>query len=598
VVKLLDLGLARLAGRPHEGAAVTAPQLGEGGQPTGLAGTPDYLAPELAHDVQQISVRSDLYSLGCTFYYLLTGQVPFPADTWTEKLLRHQFDPAPLAARLRPDVPPAIDAVLQRLLAKAPADRFADAAAVAAVLQAWLAAPPAEAERKAPAPLPEPELVESLALQEPAVHEGTEAASAWDITDAAATVDDLLGSSLAEAPSDPQGGASAAPAKLEEEGGAACPVAAVAVADAPSGERPSVRGLALGVFAAIGVGLTAAGLLRWGLAFGPDEIAADRRGAGPTKPPTAIEEKRASLPSAPPVNPFVNAASGTAFSFLAEAVAAARDGDTLVLHGDGPYLVPPLRWTGKALTLRAAAGAHPRLQYDPPHADAAAAPLLFTDRALHLEGIDLEWTSERSGADGPAHLVYVEGGSLRLTGCVLRAPRGSALVVVRRADRVELRDCRITCGALALAVEAGESACEVRLHNSAVRVENAGHAALSLWAVESAQTAPVHLCLEKNNLRADRVLALRNLSGGIEVAARGNEFRFRQALLSVAMLPGQHAWQRTLTWRGESNVYQSSGNWVQANGTPAAVRSLEEWQTLWGIAEPGSVEQPQPLAVR
>src|SRR5262249_10514327 len=150
-------------------------------------------------------------------------------------------------------------------------------------------------------------------------------------------------------------------------------------------------------------------------------------------------------------------------------------------------------WTGKALTLRAAPGVRPRLQYDPPHADASAAPLLCTDRALHLEGIDLEWTSERGCADGCAHLIYVEGASLRLTGCVLRAPRGSAPVVVRRADRVDLHDCRITCGALALAVEAGESACEVCLHNSVVHVENAGHAALSLWAPEDTPTAPMHL---------------------------------------------------------------------------------------------------------
>ena len=128
-VKVLDLGLAR-ATRGDDSGADAASR---------LSGTPDYIAPEVAHNADGRDVRSDLYSLGCTLYYLLTGRAPFPGGTWTEKLLRHQYDaPAPLRD-LAPAVPPAVAAVVERLMAKAPADRYDTPAAVARALEDWLA---------------------------------------------------------------------------------------------------------------------------------------------------------------------------------------------------------------------------------------------------------------------------------------------------------------------------------------------------------------------------------------------------------------------------------------------------------------------------
>ena len=110
-IKILDLGLARNL-RTRDGSDADA-----SGH---LSGTPDYIAPEVAHDAACRDVRSDLYSLGCTLYYLLTGQVPFPGGSWTEKLLRHQYD-APVSLReLAPEVPDALAAVVERLMAKRP----------------------------------------------------------------------------------------------------------------------------------------------------------------------------------------------------------------------------------------------------------------------------------------------------------------------------------------------------------------------------------------------------------------------------------------------------------------------------------------------
>src|SRR5207302_189278 len=76
-VKILDLGLARLG--PAEPLEATA-------EAEHLNGTPDFMPPEVACDPRAADIRSDLYSLGCTFYFLLTGQVPYPGGNWTEKL--------------------------------------------------------------------------------------------------------------------------------------------------------------------------------------------------------------------------------------------------------------------------------------------------------------------------------------------------------------------------------------------------------------------------------------------------------------------------------------------------------------------------------
>ena len=85
VVKVLDLGLARL--RARDGAGESSSDADPGGA---VMGTPDYIAPEQALDAHDVDIRADLYSLGCTLYYLLTGKVPFPGGTLSEKLARHQ----------------------------------------------------------------------------------------------------------------------------------------------------------------------------------------------------------------------------------------------------------------------------------------------------------------------------------------------------------------------------------------------------------------------------------------------------------------------------------------------------------------------------
>jgi serine/threonine-protein kinase len=119
VVKILDLGLARLLPR---GRQVPDNPLTDPGSMT--LGTTDYLAPEQALDMHGADIRADIYSLGCTFYFLLTGQPPFAGGTLAEKLMRHQQAEPPPIAKLRPGVPPVLEKIVRRLLAKRADDRY------------------------------------------------------------------------------------------------------------------------------------------------------------------------------------------------------------------------------------------------------------------------------------------------------------------------------------------------------------------------------------------------------------------------------------------------------------------------------------------
>ena len=87
-------------------------------------GTFDYISPEQARDPRNTDVRSDLYSLGCTLYFMLTGQPPFPDGTVLQKLLSHSSDEPPDLRQYRPDVDEEVARIVHKLLAKQPDQRF------------------------------------------------------------------------------------------------------------------------------------------------------------------------------------------------------------------------------------------------------------------------------------------------------------------------------------------------------------------------------------------------------------------------------------------------------------------------------------------
>src|SRR5262249_38202639 len=111
-----------------------------------VMGTADFIAPEQATDPRQADIRADIYSLGCTLYYLLTGHGPFPEGAALDKLAAHRERlPAPLP-RIRSDVPTDLVRVVDRMMAKDPAQRYQTPAEVAEAL-ARFSRPPSSFRR-------------------------------------------------------------------------------------------------------------------------------------------------------------------------------------------------------------------------------------------------------------------------------------------------------------------------------------------------------------------------------------------------------------------------------------------------------------------
>jgi serine/threonine protein kinase len=133
IVKILDMGLARFF---HDDEDILTKKYDEN-----VLGTADYLAPEQALDSHSVDHRADIYSLGATFYFCLTGRTPFAEGTVAQKLIWHQTR-APKAIRsFRPDVPEGIIAVIDRMMAKDVNQRYQKPQDVADALEPWTRTP-------------------------------------------------------------------------------------------------------------------------------------------------------------------------------------------------------------------------------------------------------------------------------------------------------------------------------------------------------------------------------------------------------------------------------------------------------------------------
>ncbi len=140
VVKVLDLGLARSIVNPKD--ELTG-KLDE----AHITGTVDFIAPEQAMNLL-VDARSDIYSLGATFFALVAGKPPYGGST-AQKLTQHQMAPPPNMEKIRSDVPPEVNAVIARMMAKKPSERYQTAAEVIDALAPWVAPPTSESKSPA-----------------------------------------------------------------------------------------------------------------------------------------------------------------------------------------------------------------------------------------------------------------------------------------------------------------------------------------------------------------------------------------------------------------------------------------------------------------
>jgi serine/threonine protein kinase len=154
---LADFGIAKMmAGSSHTTTGI-------------VSGTPTYMSPEQGQG-EQVDSRSDLYSLGVVLYEMLTGEVPFKADTPVGVVMKHARDPLPAPSQFHPDLPPAVDQVLRRALAKAPDARYQTAKELADVFETAITGAPlpiaVASPVTQPAPLPAwPSLPEEIPEQ-------------------------------------------------------------------------------------------------------------------------------------------------------------------------------------------------------------------------------------------------------------------------------------------------------------------------------------------------------------------------------------------------------------------------------------------------
>ncbi len=244
LVKLVDFGLARLH---KQSAGETIAVKTE----SGLLGTPDYIAPEQCRDIHAADIRSDLYSLGCTLYFVLTGRPPFDGEVAMEKLVKHLMDEPLPVEQLRPDVPAALGGIVRRLMAKRPEHRYQAPADLAEALAPWCTAPRNGGPRGGPPHFPGPVALPDTAPDGPSTwsptsflprvkvftHEDAEAppaAAEWDRPDSHDTLglpeDGPAVAVATAAPAAPP----AAPAETE------CPTEVVEVAPASSTALPRI----------------------------------------------------------------------------------------------------------------------------------------------------------------------------------------------------------------------------------------------------------------------------------------------------------------------------------------------------------------------
>jgi len=400
-VKLIDMGLARMRRTDPASDDLTASGV--------TLGTFDYISPEQARDPRNADIRSDIYSLGCTLFYMLAGRPPFPEGTVLQKLLQHQGDPPPDIQQFRPELPEEVGRVMRKMMEKDPRRRHASPAELAADLilladqiglqpmspasRVWLApreTPYSPLRRHLPWMAPVAALVCIVLLLDRYWTISAQRDDRLAPPSAAETTDGLpstvaAGKSAFDPPRETAKSPSTSPAANNLTPGDApifTPRAALSGSITPDGQLPEST-----IESSF---LTVAEPSRSGLLI----VSASPQGSDQ-------------------------------FSTLEAACAAARDGDVIELRFNGPRADKPLKLANQHLTIRAGEGYRPIVVFRPTDSDPVKYPrsmMTLAGGRLTLSDVGIELHVPRGVPADSWSLFETWGGQqARLEHCTLTA---------------------------------------------------------------------------------------------------------------------------------------------------------------------------------
>ena len=329
-VKLLDLGLARIF---HE----STDDLTTGRDAKTLLGTVDYLAPEQALNSHDVDIRADIYSLGATFYYLLTGKGLFEDGTIAQKLSWHLHRPPVPLHDVRPDVPEGLGEVIKTMLAKKPEDRYQTPEEVCEALEPWTRTP---IEPPSPEELPQLSLA-ARASGQPSSVRMTAPSAKTPLPDSTKRPERLSRTTMI-IPGGAPSGTTRVPSGTKHEGSTVEPKALPprGRAATPSWRR---KAKSVAAVAAALLGIAAGG---WYAFFWPSGN--DLVGSEPKKPTGSVMKSTTAPPASDATSPgrpqsveeadaSISVASGSAnprtYATLREAIRSAKGGDRVVVRG-------------------------------------------------------------------------------------------------------------------------------------------------------------------------------------------------------------------------------------------------------------------------
>jgi serine/threonine protein kinase len=429
-VKLIDMGLARLRVLDPETADITASGV--------TLGTFDYISPEQARDPRSADIRSDIYSLGCTFFFMLTGRPPYPQGTMLQKLLQHHGDPPPDVRQYRGDLPDGANRILQKMMAKDRKDRYADAWELTAELLSLAdqigleTADPAGQPglvKSGPKPsslqrhLPGLASIAALVCIIAALH------FVWNQSGPSRPVSSQLPATRIQSGAEPLQSVivlpearanaagrekSATASEATREDGAIAPSAGSQQERATAGGRAPQDLLNF---------YSAANLAR---KTGP-------KASGNPNDHSADPGKRNSLLI------VSNVAGGeNQFTSLAAACAAARSGDVIELRYNGSREEKPIRATNLRATIRAGDGFQPAIIFRPNDADQVKnlrSMLVLSSGRLTVSGLSIEFIVPRNVPADNWTLMELHGGqSVRLEKCLLTIANASERLTAYNPD--------------------------------------------------------------------------------------------------------------------------------------------------------------------